>query len=80
MAEVDTSTLPGRAAVNDFTQSPEKEIGGHPQRLFHLAVPPAAFGPVAGIPGTSGLALLFSADQYRAATDAFLEGIQRQVR
>jgi glucose-6-phosphate 1-dehydrogenase len=34
----------------------EKEIGGHPRRLFHLAVPPGAFGSVVGMLGGSGLA------------------------
>jgi glucose-6-phosphate 1-dehydrogenase len=34
----------------------EKEIGGQPRRLFHLAVPPSAFGSVIGMLGESGLA------------------------
>ena len=34
----------------------EKEIGGSPRRLFHLAVPPSAFESVVGILGASGLA------------------------
>jgi glucose-6-phosphate 1-dehydrogenase len=34
----------------------EQEIGGHPRRLFHLAVPPAAFESVLGILGGTGLA------------------------
>ncbi|MDT3444883.1 MULTISPECIES: glucose-6-phosphate dehydrogenase [unclassified Pseudofrankia] len=34
----------------------EKAIGGCPRRLFHLAVPPAAFGSVIGMLGASGLA------------------------
>jgi len=34
----------------------EKEIGGSPRRLFHLAVPPAAFTSVVGMLGASGLA------------------------
>jgi glucose-6-phosphate 1-dehydrogenase len=37
-------------------QAAEKEIGGRPQRLFHLAVPPAAFGSVIEMLGASGLA------------------------
>jgi glucose-6-phosphate 1-dehydrogenase len=37
-------------------QEAEKEIGGHPRRLFHLAVPPAAFESVIGLLGRSGLA------------------------
>ena len=32
------------------------EIGGRPQRLFHLAVPPAAFGPDVEMLGATGLA------------------------
>jgi glucose-6-phosphate 1-dehydrogenase len=34
----------------------EKEIGGSPWRLFHLAVPPVAFTSVVGMLGASGLA------------------------
>jgi glucose-6-phosphate 1-dehydrogenase len=34
----------------------EKEIGGKPRRLFHLAIPPGAFGSVVGMLGASGLA------------------------
>src|SRR5450755_2814408 len=34
----------------------EKEIGGSPRRIFHLAVPPGAFGSVVGMLGDSGLA------------------------
>jgi glucose-6-phosphate 1-dehydrogenase len=34
----------------------EKEIGGSPRRLFHLAVPPVAFTSVVGMLGASGLA------------------------
>ena len=37
-------------------QQAEKEIGGSPRRLFHLAVPPAAFTSVIGMLGASGLA------------------------
>jgi glucose-6-phosphate 1-dehydrogenase len=37
-------------------QRAEKEIGGSPRRLFHLAVPPAAFTSVVGLLGASGLA------------------------
>jgi glucose-6-phosphate 1-dehydrogenase len=37
-------------------QRAEKEIGGSPHRLFHLAVPPAAFTSVIGLLGSSGLA------------------------
>jgi glucose-6-phosphate 1-dehydrogenase len=33
----------------------EKEIGGKPRRIFHLAVPPAAFGSVVGMLGETGL-------------------------
>ena len=34
----------------------EKAIGGRPRRLFHLAIPPMAFGSVVGMLGASGLA------------------------
>jgi glucose-6-phosphate 1-dehydrogenase len=34
----------------------EQEIGGSPRRIFHLAVPPSAFGSVVGMLGESGLA------------------------
>ena len=37
-------------------QKAEKEIGGSPRRLFHLAVPPVAFTTVVGMLGASGLA------------------------
>lgn len=37
-------------------QAAEKAIGGSPRRLFHLAVPPAAFGTVIDELGASGLA------------------------
>ncbi len=33
----------------------EKAIGRHPRRLFHLAVPPVAFGSVVGMLGATGL-------------------------
>ena len=33
----------------------EKEIGRHPRRLFHLAVPPVAFGSVVQMLGDTGL-------------------------
>ena len=46
----DTSEL--QAAV----QRAEKEIGCSPRRLFHLAIPPAAFASVVGMLGDSGLA------------------------
>ena len=37
-------------------QAAEKEIGGTPRRIFHLAVPPGAFGSVVGMLGDTGLA------------------------
>jgi len=37
-------------------QAAEKEIGGHPQRLFHLAIPPVGFGSVIEMLAASGLA------------------------
>jgi len=38
-------------------QRAEKEIGGSPRRLYHLAIPPSAFTSVVGMLGTSGLAI-----------------------
>jgi glucose-6-phosphate 1-dehydrogenase len=37
-------------------QRAEKQIGGTPGRLYHLAIPPAAFTSVVGMLGESGLA------------------------
>src|SRR5271170_6957216 len=37
-------------------QRAEKEIGGTPRRLYHLAIPPAAFTSMVGMLGASGLA------------------------
>jgi glucose-6-phosphate 1-dehydrogenase len=37
-------------------QRAEKEIGGTPERLYHLAIPPVAFSSVVGMLGDSGLA------------------------
>ncbi|WP_372513967.1 glucose-6-phosphate dehydrogenase [Streptantibioticus rubrisoli] len=34
----------------------ERAVGGSPRRLFHLAVPPTAFGSVIGMLGATGLA------------------------
>src|SRR5205823_14925837 len=44
------------AALQAAVQRAEKEIGGSPRRLFHLAVPPAAFTSMVGTLGDSGLA------------------------
>jgi glucose-6-phosphate 1-dehydrogenase len=44
------------APLVSAVQAAEKEIGGQPQRLFHLAIPPAAFGSVIEMLGASGLA------------------------
>jgi glucose-6-phosphate 1-dehydrogenase len=47
---------PGRTAdLVAAVQRAEQEIGGSPRRLFHLAVPPAAFISVVGMLGDSGL-------------------------
>jgi glucose-6-phosphate 1-dehydrogenase len=47
---------PGRTAdLVAAVQRAEKEIGGSPRRLFHLAVPPAAFVSIIGMLGDSGL-------------------------
>src|SRR5712692_2635720 len=37
-------------------EAAEREIGGNPRRIFHLAVPPGAFGSVVGMLGNCGLA------------------------
>ncbi len=47
---------PGNASdLQAAIQRAEKEIGGSPRRLFHLAVPPAAFTSVVGMLGATGL-------------------------
>jgi glucose-6-phosphate 1-dehydrogenase len=48
---------PGNTAdLEAAIQRAEKEIGGTPRRLYHLAVPPAAFTSVVGMLGDAGLA------------------------
>ena len=48
---------PGNTAdLEAAIQRAEKEIGGSPRRLFHLAVPPAAFTSVIEMLGAAGLA------------------------
>ena len=44
------------AALVTAVDKAASEIGGQPRRLFHLAVPPAAFGSVVTMLGTIGLA------------------------
>ena len=44
------------AALVTAVEKAASEIGGQPRRLFHLAVPPAAFGSVVTMLGTTGLA------------------------
>ncbi len=44
------------APLVSAVQKAEKEIGGKPRLLFHLAVPPAAFKSVVEVIGTTGLA------------------------
>ena len=47
---------PGDASqLEDAIQRAEKEIGGSPRRLYHLAVPPAAFTTVVGTLGAARL-------------------------
>ena len=50
-AEPDNAT-----ALEEAVQRAEKEIGGLVRRLYHLAVPPAAFTSVVGMLGATGLA------------------------
>src|SRR5262245_37510829 len=40
----------------DAVAAAEKALGDHPRRLFHLAVPPAAFTPTIGMLADTGLA------------------------
>ncbi len=48
---------PGNAGeLVEAVQRAEKEIGGTPGRLYHLAIPPVAFPSVVGMLGDSGLA------------------------
>ena len=42
--------------LEDAVQRADKEIGGSPRRLYHLAVPPAAFTSVVAMLGAAGLA------------------------
>ena len=44
------------SALTDAVARAEKEIGGTPGRLYHLAVPPVAFTSVVGMLGATGLA------------------------
>jgi len=44
------------SALTEAVARAEKEIGGSPGRLYHLAVPPAAFTSVVGVLGATGLA------------------------
>jgi glucose-6-phosphate 1-dehydrogenase len=44
------------APLREEVERAEKAIGGTPRRLFHLAVPPAAFSSVVGMLGAAGLA------------------------
>jgi glucose-6-phosphate 1-dehydrogenase len=48
---------PGNTAdLEAAVQRAEKEIGGTPGRLYHLAIPPVAFTSIVGMLGESGLA------------------------
>src|ERR671922_350153 len=48
---------PGQTAdLETAVQRAEKEIAGSARKLFHLAVPPAAFTSVIGMLGSAGLA------------------------
>ena len=44
------------AGLADAVQRAEREIGGTPGRLFHLAIPPSAFAPTVTMIGKAGLA------------------------
>jgi glucose-6-phosphate 1-dehydrogenase len=43
-------------ALAEEVEKAEKAIDGSPRRLFHLAIPPSAFGDTIGLLGKSGLA------------------------
>jgi glucose-6-phosphate 1-dehydrogenase len=43
-------------ALVDAVDAAEREMGGEPRRLHHLAIPPGAFGPAVRALGDSGLA------------------------
>ena len=43
------------AAVREAVGKAEAELGGDPRRLFYLAIPPPAFGPITQGIGTAGL-------------------------
>ncbi len=48
---------PGNAAdLVAAVQQAETEIGGKPERLYHLAIPPVAFGSIVEMLGATGLA------------------------
>ncbi len=51
-----TSDTDDYAPLVEEIKRAEKEIGGSPRRLFHLAIPPAAFASIIGLLGESGLA------------------------
>src|SRR6185437_6786496 len=46
----------GTASLVAAVEAAERELGGSPGRLFHLAVPPPAFEPTVRLLGESGLA------------------------
>jgi glucose-6-phosphate 1-dehydrogenase len=51
------SAEPGRTAeLTALIKQAERRVGGTPQRLFHLAVPPLAFEATVGMLDTAGLA------------------------
>jgi glucose-6-phosphate 1-dehydrogenase len=51
------SAEPGNAAdLVAAVQQAETEIGGKPERLYHLAIPPVAFGSIVEMLGATGLA------------------------
>jgi glucose-6-phosphate 1-dehydrogenase len=51
-----TADLDDPSPLVSAVRAAERQIGGHPQRLFHLAIPPTAFGWVIEMLGASGLA------------------------
>ena len=51
-----TADVADASSLVDAVGQAESEIGGEPRRLYHLAVPPAAFPGVVAMLGDSGLA------------------------
>jgi glucose-6-phosphate 1-dehydrogenase len=51
-----SSDPPDARSLVEAIGAAEREIGGSPRKLFHLAIPPAAFEPTVSMLGAAGLA------------------------